>query len=374
MGPGTLIGVRRILAYAVAAVVHVLSIGCLALGAWLCTRDFPAVWLLPGVVLLVLGALTMPRPPGMPKHTVQLSGVEAPELCALVERVRIALGVRRLRVVAADDRFDAASGVAGLLRRPYLVIGAPLWASLDARGRVALLALELGRFAPGDPSRSPVTGWVDHSFAELEGLLEPQRDKSLRALQDPVVVGAMSSRVGSQVSGDQSLVWIVELLLFPVMWVLRGAVAMLRRTYLALLRPDAIRAVYAADATAARVAGSTAVAEVLLTRWLMPSIVTVLRRDARAGDHAGPAAWALRRAPVLPHVAAWPALAAEVRATHPVAPAAGDGDAGEYPPSLGQRVAALPPDEPGELHLAASGTDAELEPLYRRIVSDLRAG
>jgi hypothetical protein len=373
MVPGTLTVVRRILAYAVAAVVHVLSLGCLALGAWLCIRDFPAVWLLPGAVLVSLGALTMPRPPGMPKHTVQLSRVETPELYALVERVSVALSVSRPRVVAADDRFDAASGVAGLLRRRYLVIGVPLWACLDMRGRVALLALELGRFASGDPSRSPVTGWVDHSLGELEGLLEPHRDKSLRALQDPVVAGAVSTtRVGGQVSGDQSLVWFVELLLFPVMWVLRSAVALLRRTYLALLRSDAIRAVHAADATAARVAGSTAVAEVLLTRSLTPSIVTVLRRDARAGDHAGPAAWALRRAPVLPLVAAWPALAAEVRAAHPVAPAADNG--GEYPPSLGQRMAALPPNEPGELDLDVSGTDAELEPFYRRIVGDLRAG
>jgi len=366
--------VRRILAYAVAAVVHGLSIGCLALGAWLCTRDFPAVWLLPGVVLLALGGLTLPRPPAMPKHAVRLSRVEAPELYAVVERVCAGLGVRRPRVVAADDRFDAASGVAGLLHRRYLVVGAPLWASLDARGRVALLALELARFAPGDPSRSPVTGWVDHSLAELESLLEPQRDKSLRALQDPAVLAAMSTRVGGQAGGDQSLVWIVELLLFPVTWVLRGAVALLRRAYLALLRPDAIRAVHAADASAARVAGSAAVAEVLLTRWLTPSIVTVLRRDARAGDHAGAAAWAQRRGPVLPLVAAWPALAAEIRAAHPVAPAGGDGGAGEYPPSLGQRVAALPPEEPGELDLDPSGTDAELEPVYRRMVGDLRAG
>ncbi|MEV6930740.1 hypothetical protein AB0M46_40490 [Dactylosporangium sp. NPDC051485] len=215
---------------------------------------------------------------------------------------------------------------------------------------------------------------MDHSLAELESILEPQRDKSLRALQDPAVLAAMSTRVGGQVSADQSLVWIVELLLFPVTWVLRGAVALLRRTYLALLRPDAIRAVHAADAAAARVAGSAAVAEVLLTRWLTPSIVTVLRRDAKAGDHAGAAAWAQRRGPVLPLVAAWPALAAAVRAAHPVAPADGDGGAGEYPPPLGQRVAALPPEEPGELDLDPSGTDAELEPVYRRMVGDLRAG
>jgi heat shock protein HtpX len=366
--------VRRILAYTVAVVVHGLSIGCLLLGAWLCTRDFPAVWLLPGVVLLALGGLTLPRPPAMPKHVVRLSRVEAPDLHALVEQVCAALGVRRPRVVAADDRFDATSGVAGLLRRPYLVVGAPLWASLDARGRVALLALELGRFAPGDPSRSPVTGWVDHSLAELESILEPQRDKSLRALQDPAILTAMAIRGAGPAGGGQSLVWIVELLLFPVTWVLRGAVVLLRRANLALLRPGATRAVHAADAAAARVAGSAAVAEVLISRWLTPSIVTVLRRDARAGDHAGAAAWAQRRGPVLPLLAAWPTLAAEVRAARPVAPAVDDGNAGEYPPSFGQRVAALPPAEPGELDLDPSGTDTELEPVYRRVVGDLRAG
>lgn len=104
-------------------------------------------------------------------------------------------------------------------------------------------------------------------------------------------------------------------------------------------------------------------------RWLTPSIVTVLRRDARAGDHA--ASRSLRRAAVLPVVTAWPALAAEVRAAHP-GPPPDDGGAG-YPPSPGRR-AALPPAAPATLHLDTVPTDAELEPLYQRIVLDLRSG
>ncbi|MFG2042514.1 M48 family metallopeptidase [Dactylosporangium sp. NPDC048998] len=363
---------RRCLAFVVAAAVQLASLGCLALGVWLCARHFPSVGLLPGVVLLALGALTLPRPPALPREATRLSRAEAPALHDLAGRVSAALGLTRPRVVAVDDRLDAASGFDGVLRRRYLRIGAPLWAVLDGHQRIALLAMELARNGTGDPDRAPVTGWVDRSLGELEALLEPQRDESLRALQDPTLVAAAPTRMGSQVTGTVSPVWVAELLLFPVVWVVRGVVGLLRRAYVALQRPAAVRALHAADAAGARLAGSAAVRDVLAIRALAPSIATVLRRDARAGDHAGADAAALRRGPVGPVVAGWPALVAQIRAAQP---SLVDDDPAAYPPSLARRAALLA-DAAGvpALEVDTSATDGELEPIYRRVVRDLRTG
>src|SRR4029453_8715537 len=108
--------IRRMAPAAVAGVVQLGAVAALVGGAWLCTVNFPGVALLPGVVLLAFGILTLPRPTPLPRGTVISARSAAPALHALVDRVAAELGVPRPHLIALDDRFAADSGFAGLLR------------------------------------------------------------------------------------------------------------------------------------------------------------------------------------------------------------------------------------------------------------------
>src|SRR5689334_4256222 len=104
---------RRAATTAVALVVQAGAFATLACGAWLCTVRFPSVALLPGVVLLLFGVLTLPRPPALPRDAVAARRADMPALHALTDRVADALGVPRPHLVVLDDRFAADSGFAG---------------------------------------------------------------------------------------------------------------------------------------------------------------------------------------------------------------------------------------------------------------------
>ena len=117
----------------------------------------------------------------------------------------------------------------------------------------------------------------------------------------------------------------------------------------------------------------------LATRLLAESTVTVLRRDARAGDHSG----AVRRSEPGAVIAGWPALAAGVVAKNASSlPERCDADVARtaspfaVTPPLGRRIEMLaetPPTLPADPEESAE-TDVELRPMYRRLVRDLRNG
>ena len=372
---------RRAATVAVAAVVQAGAFATLLCGVWLCTVRFPSVALLPGAVLVLFGVLTLPRPATLPRDAVTARRADMPALHALVDRVAAALGVPRPHVVVLDDRFAADSGFAGLLRRRYLRIGAPLWAVLDPAQRTALVALELARFGGGDPSRAALTGTVERTLATMVAVFEPAADKLLHASREDDVTRMMAanpSRIGQQHA--QSYTNLAGDLVRPFVALMHGVFGLVRLGYLTLLRPEAFRAVLAADARAAAVAGAPQVRAVFATRLLAESVVTVLRRDARAGDRSG----AVRRDEPEAVVAGWPALAAGVVAkSAPSMPALCDADVARtvspfaVTPPLGRRIEVLA--EPLAKALAAdpdesAETDVELRPLYRRLVRDLRNG
>ncbi|MDG6110025.1 M48 family metallopeptidase [Dactylosporangium aurantiacum] len=370
---------RRAATAALAAVVQVAAFATLLCGAWLCTVRFPSVALLPGVVLLLFGVLTLPRPATMPRDAVAVRRADAPALHALTDRVADALGVPRPHVVVLDDRFAADSGFAGFLRRRYLRIGAPLWAVLDPAQRAALVALELARFGGGDPSRAALTGTVERTLATMVAVLEPAADKRMQTGRDNDVVKMISANPGQRVGEEQASTNLAEDLIRPFIALLQGAFGLVRLGYLTLLQPDAFRAVLAADARAAAAAGTADVRSVLATRLLAESMVTVLRRDARAGDRSS----AVRRDEPETVVAGWPALAAAALAENlPLLPDRCDADVARnaspfaVTPPLGRRIEVLA-DVPGTLAAdpeESAETDVELRPMYRRLVRDLRNG
>ncbi|MET7419727.1 M48 family metallopeptidase [Dactylosporangium sp. NPDC005555] len=370
---------RRAATVAVAVAVQVAAVATLVCGAWLCTVRFPSVALLPGAVLLLFGVLALPRPSALPRDAVTVRRADAPALYALADRVAAALGVPPPHVVVVDDQFAAESGLAGFLRRRYLRIGAPLWAVLDPAQRTALVAVELARFGGGDPSRAALTGTVERTLATVVAMLEPGADKHLRTGRNDDVVKMIQANPGQQVGKAQSSMNLVEGLVRPFIALLQGVFGLVHLGYLTLLQPDAFRAVLAADDRAAAVAGTPQVRAVLATRLLAESMVTVLRRDARAGDRSG----AVRRDEPEAVVAAWPALAAAVLAKNaPSLPERCDADVARtaspfaVTPPLGRRIETLTeapvvlPSDPAE----SAATDVELRPMYRRLVRDLRNG
>lgn len=370
---------RRAATVAVAAVVQVGAFATVLGGAWLCTVRFPSAALLPGAVLLLFGVLTLPRPATLPRDAVTVRRADAPALYALTDRVADALGVPRPHVVVLDDRFAADSGFAGFLRRRYLRIGAALWAVLDPAQRTALVALELARFGGGDPSRGALTGTVERALATMVAVFEPAADKRVQVGRDNDVVKMISANPGQRVGEEQASTNLAEGLIRPFMALLQGVFGLVRLGYLTLLQPGSFRAVLAADARAAAVAGTPEVRSVLATRLLAESMVTVLRRDARAGDRSG----AVRRDEPEAVVAGWPALAAGVLTKN--APSLTERCEADVmrtaspfaiTPPLGRRIEMLAeatatlaadPDESAE-------TDVELRPMYRRLVRDLRNG
>ncbi len=372
---------RRFAAAAVAAVVQVGAVAMLLTGAWLCTVRFPGVALLPGALLLFVGALILPKPARLPRDTVIADRAEMLALYALADRVAAALGVPRPSVVALDDRFTAESGHAGLLRRRYLRVGAPLWAALDPERRTALVALELARFGGGDPSRSALTGTVERSLATIIAMFEPAASKRLQERREEAITKMATVNAGTWVSVEQASTNLFEMIARPFTAILQGIFGLVRLGYVTLLQPDAFRAVLAADARAAAVAGAAQVRDVLAVRLLAESMVTVLRRDARAGDHPG----AARRDDPETVVAGWPALAADVVAKNAPSMAQrceADVERAASPfavtPPLGRRIEVLAPlDTPASLPTdleESAATDEELRPMYQRLVRDLRSG
>ncbi|WP_433441606.1 M48 family metallopeptidase [Nonomuraea sp. CA-141351] len=138
---------KRLLAVLIALVVHLLTLGFVALGAWIILGNLGSLvaWLLGGVSLAIGWALR-PRLGGLPADAEVLDRSSAPELYGIADRVADRVGVRRpgkvaVRDLAAETRYERV----GLPRTPVLAVGLPLWLALPPRQRVALLATAYAR-------------------------------------------------------------------------------------------------------------------------------------------------------------------------------------------------------------------------------------
>ncbi|MGW6499841.1 hypothetical protein [Nonomuraea angiospora] len=143
---------KRVLALLLALVVHLLTLGFVALGAWTILGHPGSLlaWLFGGASLAIGWALR-PRLGGLPADAEVLDRSSASELYGAAERVADRVGVRRPRKVAVMDldprtRYDRV----GPLRTPVLMIGLPLWLALPPKQRVALLAAAYARVPTGD--------------------------------------------------------------------------------------------------------------------------------------------------------------------------------------------------------------------------------
>ncbi|MGN9839638.1 hypothetical protein ACTMTI_16090 [Nonomuraea sp. H19] len=162
----------RLFALVLALVVHLMTLGFVALGAWaiLAHAGSPLAWLLGGLSLAI-GWILRPRLDRLPADAEVLGRSSAGELYAVAGRVAAKIGVRRpdkvaIRDLATDTRYHRV----GPLRRPMLVIGLPLWLALPPKHRVTLLATAYARIPTGE--ELIVSGALDTLEAWRDALLE----------------------------------------------------------------------------------------------------------------------------------------------------------------------------------------------------------
>ena len=291
-------------------------VGLVALGVWSGARDFPGIGLAGGAVALAASYQLRPRFGNLPDGVATLAHDEAPELRALVALIAARLGTRAPDMICLGEAYAAEAFHVGPARRRVLVLGLPLWLSLSAQQRVALLGHELGHFVNGDPRRGV--------------LIQP-------------VYGAL--RAG------------------------RWLAAPLRLPFAVLVQRGGQRAEYYADALAARVGGSRAAVELIDLGVLGDTVMTLLTRDARAGVPVS--AWPTTASTALRHASEQLAVRRERAFRREVSLNA------EHPPSrLRARLIEARPQLSAEVLLGEDSNaaiDAELARLAARCVRGLSA-
>lgn len=145
-----------------------------------------------------------------------------------------------------------------------LCLGLPLWGSLTAQERVALLGHELGHFVNGDPRRMLLTQPAFTMLGSAADLMRPV---------DTVSGGGIVEMIGEALG--RAFQWTLSRLLFGAHLVL-----------VSVALRDSQRAEYLADEMAARAAGSTATTSMLDAFLADESIALAVRRESRAGHGA----------------------------------------------------------------------------------------
>jgi hypothetical protein len=164
--------VKRLLAVVLALLVHLMTLGFVALGAWaiLAHAGSLLAWLLGGLSLAI-GWVLRPRLGTLPADAEVLERASAPELYAAADRVADRVRVTRPRQVAIMDlATETWYARVGLLRTPTLVVGLPLWLALSPRQRATLLATAYARVPTGD--ELIVSGALDTLEAWRDALME----------------------------------------------------------------------------------------------------------------------------------------------------------------------------------------------------------
>ncbi|MEV0176734.1 M48 family metallopeptidase [Streptomyces sp. NPDC050803] len=240
------------MAYAIALLVHGVTLALLAGGLWLLIGDWGGFGMVPGLFLLGLAATLRPRLNRLPANAHVVSRGDAPELYALVDEVAEALGTRSVDVIVLDAQANAAVTHLGVRRR-ILTLGLPLWEVLSPQERIALLGHEFGHFTHGDTRHGMVVGTAYGSLTTWLYYLSP--------IANPTVPEHF-----------------VNLLYIPPRWLITGLVMLLDL----LTTRASQRSEYLADAAAARIGSTEAAAGLIDHLLIVESIETTLYREVNA--------------------------------------------------------------------------------------------
>lgn len=228
-------------------------------GMYLLISGWPHVMIMAGgAILLVTSWFLRPHLGTVPKDCVARS--DFPALFGLVDRIAADLKIKPIEHVRIDEAFNASMAEIGLARVPILTIGLPLWVSLTAAERVALVGHELAHRANHDPARSTIVGNGLLALDRWNYLLTPPRHAT-EGIGELAVHGVM----------------------FVVAKLTRGLRVMLAN----LLFIERQRAEYLADHLGAKVAGSAACVSLLHKLGLGDNLQAVAERVYYSGDTEG---------------------------------------------------------------------------------------
>jgi Zn-dependent protease with chaperone function len=231
---------RRFTAARLAAFsVSLLIIGMGPLVLWagltLIIRGWPhVVFVAAGLVLAAAAWLVRPQVGSVPADCLQRS--EFPNLFTMIDGIAGQLEIKPIHHVRIAPHFNTSMTDVGIARTPILTIGLPLWTSLGAQERVALIAHELAHLANRDPARNPIVGCALATLDGWLGLLHPTQGET-KGLADIAT----------------------RLLLRPFGLI----ISELRHSLARLLFVDSQRAEYLADHLTAKIAGPVAVVKLL---------------------------------------------------------------------------------------------------------------
>jgi len=145
-------------AYALAAVVHLVTVGAVAGAIALAAATFPnPASLFVAAAMVGFAWLVRPRFGEEPKTGV-VDRDRAPGIYRLVDEVAAALNTRTADLIVLDPRLNAHWSVVGLRRRRVLTLGMPLLAALTPPERIALIAHEVAHGRNGDTRKGLIVG------------------------------------------------------------------------------------------------------------------------------------------------------------------------------------------------------------------------
>jgi len=253
--------VTKILAFALAALVHGITL-IFAVGGivWL-VRGWPGFWaIVGGLVCCGIAWVLRPRFAKLPDGVVPRE--ELGTLYRLVDTVAESLDARRVSAIVIDHQFNAAFERVGWGRKSVLRLGLPLWVILDDREKVALIAHELAHGVNGDSGRGFFVGSAIDSLGHWYVMLRPEH-------LAPQELGAFG------------------LAMVPANLVLLGLSALARLgAYILchLIWQDSQRAEYMADHLESTVSGTDASLSLLRKQHFGQTVRMALRRAALGQD------------------------------------------------------------------------------------------
>jgi Zn-dependent protease with chaperone function len=249
----------KLVAYAIAAAVYLVTLVFGAGGIALVVLGFPNPFaIVAGLLLISFTVLMRPRFGRVPAEGAVVRE-EAPTLFALVDEVARSLATAPVTVLRIDPAFNASWAALGLRRRRVLTLGLPLLTALEPQERVALIAHELAHARNGDATRGVLVGSALRGLDELFGVVAP--NELVEAETELGIVERIAN-------------WMLYLISRPILGLLLVELHLLLR--------DSQRAEYLADALSAQVAGTDAVISTQEKLLLEPTFQSVVQHTAHA--------------------------------------------------------------------------------------------
>ncbi|WP_336114713.1 M48 family metallopeptidase [Streptomyces sp. PTD9-10] len=262
-------------AYAVAAMVHLVTAGLFIGGVLLIVLGFRTV-IQPvlGLVLLGLALPLRPRPGRLDAELPTLRHADAPILFDLLDRMADEAGVRRFDAIQLSPGFSVTATHFGLRRKRCLVLGLPLWSAHPAQQPIAAVAHALGHLAVHDLRNDAFVGTA------LKSLNTAAR--TMRARNNAYVTASVSALTwnAGKVEGGAARFNARTRMGEWVLWLPRAAATVTARLLLWLTLPVTRRAEFEADDVAARTASTEAAIAALQDRQLAGAVGIEVHRLA----------------------------------------------------------------------------------------------